>query len=124
MFKLIRALFARIKALFVADAALEIQTEIATRCAERKAALYRLAARYDEEGLASVAHDLRRQAEELHLQMAFGDVVPAIDDLVDEQQGPPALPAAPTADPTSPAAIAAAADPKPLPQPPSRQRKR
>ena len=85
MVRLLRALFARIKAMFAADAALEIQAEIAARGAERKADLYRLAARYDEEGLASVAHDLRRQAEALDLsQSIMGDVVPAVDVLVDD----------------------------------------
>lgn len=124
MLKLIRALFARIKALFAADAALEIQAEIATRSAERKAALYRLAARYDEEGLASVAHDLRRQAEALHLQQTFGDVVPAIDDLVEEVEKLPAISTASTIDPPKPAAIAAPVDSKSMPTAPARQRKR
>ena len=84
MLRLFHALCARIKAMFAADAALEIQAEIAVRGAERKAQLYRLAAQYEEEGFASVAHDLRRQAEALHLQQSVGDVIPAIDDLLED----------------------------------------
>ena len=84
MVRLFRALFARIKALFAADAALELQAEIAVRGAERKAQLYRLAAQYDEEGFASVAHDLHRQAESLHLQQSVGDVIPPIDELIND----------------------------------------
>lgn len=90
MFKLFRALFARIKAMFAADAALEIQAEIAIRGAERRASLYRLAAQYDEEGLASVAHDLRRQAEALDLRASVNDVVPAIDDIANDDPLPTA----------------------------------
>lgn len=84
MVRLFRALFARIRALFAADAALELQAEIAVRGAERKAQLYRLAAKYDEEGFASIAHDLRRQAEALHLQQSVGDVIPPIDELIND----------------------------------------
>ena len=123
MVRLLRALFARIKAMFVADAALEIQAEIAARGAERKADLYRLAARYDEEGLASVAHDLRRQAEALDLSQAImGDVVPAVDVLVNDDPRPPMAAVATNGSPTA-AALAEPAEPLAKSSPRSRHRK-
>jgi hypothetical protein len=76
--QLIRAVFARIKAMFATDAMLELEGEIAVRAAERKAALLRLAAQYEAEGLTTVAHDLRQQAEVLEANKSLNSA-PAID---------------------------------------------
>lgn len=124
MLKLVCALLERIKALVVVDAGLQLQMEIASRSAERKAALYRLAAQYEAEGLNTVAHDLRRQAEALHLQQSFDDTVPALDDLLTTEAHSPSADGAPGNSPSGRAALAATGDPKPPPAIPSRPRKR
>ena len=110
MIKLLNALVARIKAMFAANAALEIQADFAVRSAERKAGLLRLAAKYDEEGLTSVAHDLRQQAEGLHLQQTFGEVVPSINELIHDEAIPVSSIAS-SKDVPKPAAITATAKP-------------
>ena len=119
MIKLLNALVARIKAMFAANAALEIQADFAVRSAERKAGLLRLAAKYEEEGLTSVANDLRQQADGLHLQQTYGDVVPSINELIHEEATPAGILAA-TNDASKLAAITAAAKPPS----PARQPKR
>ena len=110
MIKLLNALVARIKAMFAANAALEIQADFAVRSAERKAGLLRLAAKYDEEGLTGVADDLRQQADGLHLQQTYGDVVPSINELIHEE-AMPAISIASSKDAPKPAAITATAKP-------------
>jgi len=84
MFAFFRALMERLKALFVSDAAQELETEFAVRAAGRKAALLRLAVRYEAEGLATVAADLRRHAEGLDAARPLAGVLPAVAHLAAE----------------------------------------
>jgi len=93
MLRLFRALAARIKALFIADAALEIQTEMAIRNAERKAAMLRLAARFEAEGLTSVASNLRKQAEALDLRQSPDGIMPGVEFVAEENTPAPTAPA-------------------------------
>jgi hypothetical protein len=78
MFSIVTALIARLKALFVTHAVLEIEAELIASCAERKAELLRQAKRYEQEGLQGIAQNLRRQADELSAQKPLGSVLPAI----------------------------------------------
>jgi hypothetical protein len=78
MFSIVTALIARLKALFVTHAALEIEAELIASCAERRAELLRQAKRYEEEGLQGIAQNLRRQAEDLSVQKPLSSVLPAI----------------------------------------------
>jgi hypothetical protein len=85
MFAFFRALMERVKALFVSDAAQELETEFAVRAAGRKAALLRLAVRYEAEGLATVAADLRRHAGGLDATRPLAGVLPAVAHLAEEE---------------------------------------
>ena len=60
---LFRAITDRLKALFVADVASDLEAQFLARNAERKADLLRQAQKYEDEGLKSVAHQVRQQAE-------------------------------------------------------------
>ncbi len=95
MLTLFRALVERVKTLFAASAALDLEAEFVARHAERKAELLRQANRYAEEGLRGIADHLRRQAEELDLQRPLAGVLPAIEHLRDtprkEDPRPPRL---------------------------------
>lgn len=93
MFQLFRALAERVKALFLTHAALDFEAEFLARDAERKAELLRQAARYEEEGLSSVARQLRQQVEMVDLQRPLATVLPAVEHL---QAGMPALPLFPS----------------------------
>lgn len=79
MFQLFRALGARLKALFVANAALEFESELAAVSAERKAVLLRQAADYDKEGLPEVASELRQRAAEIDLSQPLASILPSIE---------------------------------------------
>jgi hypothetical protein len=81
MFEIFRALSNRVKAIFAADAALQLEAEFLTRAAERKAELLRQAERYEQEGLGGIALHLRCQAEELSEQRPLASVLPAIGHL-------------------------------------------
>ena len=65
MFHLLQSVIDRVKAMFTLDAALDLEQEFVTRQAERKAVLMRRADEFENEGLNSIAADLRRQAENL-----------------------------------------------------------
>src|SRR5262249_28064519 len=82
MIALFRALAARVKALFAADAALEFEAEFLARAAARKAELLRQAGRYEEEGLGGIALHLRQLAEELSEQRPLAGVLPALGHLI------------------------------------------
>lgn len=95
MFSLFRALTDRVKAMFVTNAALELESELLARDAERKAELLRLADNYAKEGLHAVADQLRRQVESLSLQRPLASVVPSLTYLQDGEDGD--MPATPPA---------------------------
>lgn len=88
MFALFRSLTDRIKALFVTTAALDFEADLAVRHAERKAELLRRAAAYDEEGLHVVAKELRHQADVLSIQRPLASVLPSVEHLQADREGP------------------------------------
>jgi hypothetical protein len=79
MFSLFRAITDRLKALFVAEVAMEFEAELMTRDAERRAELHGQADRYDAEGLHGIADRLRKQAEELSLDRPLASVLPSLE---------------------------------------------
>lgn len=76
MFRLIRYIIERFKALFTLDAMLDLEQEFLARHAERRAELFRAADRYEKEGLTAIASDLRRQADELSEKRPLQTVTP------------------------------------------------
>jgi hypothetical protein len=92
MFSLFRAITERLKALFATSAALELESELLARDAERKADLLRRADQYDQEGLHGIATHLRQQADLLSLQRPLASVLPALTYLHTEPTLPPASP--------------------------------
>lgn len=93
MFAILKAIAGRIKTLLVLDAVADLETELITRQAERKAELYRQAARYEENGQDDVAGFLRQEADQLSHQQPLQRVLPALNDLTG---GPDEKPAAET----------------------------
>jgi hypothetical protein len=75
---LFRVVVDRLKAVFAAAVAAEVEADALARAAERQAELLRLADRYAAEGLMSVAADLRRRAEALSMDRPAGGVLPAV----------------------------------------------
>ena len=92
MLAFFRALVARLKALLLTDATLDLQAQVATKAAERKADLLRRAAAYEKEGLTTVAADLREQAEALDLSQPLAIVVPVFESFAAGSSAAPALP--------------------------------
>ena len=78
MFQLFHALAARLKALFVANVALDFESELAARHADRKAGLLRQAADFEKENLPEVAAELRQRAAELDLRQPLASILPSI----------------------------------------------
>jgi hypothetical protein len=81
MLAFFRALTDRLKALFMTDAALDLEAHVLTRAAERKADLLRPAAAFEAEGLTLVAAELRQQAGAIDLSRPLASVLPAIGHL-------------------------------------------
>ena len=71
----------RLKALFAADLANTFESQLASRQAERKAELLRQAERFEQEGLGSVAGDLREKAESICIERPLATVLPSIAEL-------------------------------------------
>lgn len=69
----------RLRALFVADVALTLESEALSREADRRAALLRQANAYREEGLETVADALEQQAHELTVERPLAGILPAIE---------------------------------------------
>jgi len=84
MLWIFRAISARLKALFVSDAALDFEAEFVARQADRKAELLRKADELENEGLESVAAELRQRAETLSLDKPLASVSAAIAELGDQ----------------------------------------
>lgn len=97
MFSIVNSMIARVKALFVTHAALELEAELTASCAERRAELLRQATRYEDEGLSGIAQHLRKQADELSAQRPGASVLAALAhvrlDQAQSIQQTPALPA-------------------------------
>jgi hypothetical protein len=85
MFALFRAITERLKALFPTGAALELESELLARDAERRAEWLRQDDRYENEGLHGIAQHLRQQAEQVSVQRPLAGVLPAVAHL---QLGP------------------------------------
>jgi hypothetical protein len=86
MLSIFRPVIDRLKALFAATAAQELEAEAVGRDAERRAELLRLAERYDREGLPSVARKLRNQAESSNLEEPLAIALPLVRHLFDDQE--------------------------------------
>ncbi len=74
------------------DAALDLEAQILTRAAERKADLLRQAAAFEAEGLTLVASELRQQAVAIDLARPLAIVLPAVEHLASETLTVPQLP--------------------------------
>jgi hypothetical protein len=77
MLSIFRPIVERLKALFAATAAQELEAEMLRRDAERRAELLRQAQGYEQEGLHAVARKLRGQAEELGVERPLASALPA-----------------------------------------------
>jgi len=79
MFDAFHALSDRIKALFVADMALDLEAQLVSRQADRQAELLLQAEGHDRHGFPGVAARLRAQAEALGLDRPLAGVLPALE---------------------------------------------
>jgi len=79
MFDAFHALADRIKALFVADMALDLEAQLVSRQADRQAELLLQAEGHDRHGFPGVAARLRAQAEALGLARPLAGVLPALE---------------------------------------------
>ena len=78
MFSIVYSLIARFKALFVTYAVLDLEADLIAASAERKAELFRRATQYEQEGLSSVAEQLRQQAEAISADKPLGGVLATV----------------------------------------------
>jgi hypothetical protein len=92
MLALFQSIVDRIKAMFAADAALDLEAQFVSRQADRKADLLRKAAEFEREGLKGVAQDLRLQAESLSIQRPLDAILPAAAELGGASKPVPQLP--------------------------------
>jgi len=85
MFSIFRTLIDRLKTLFATTAAQELEAEVLAQDAERRAELLRQADRYEQEGLPSIALQLRQRVAQLDVQRPLAQVLPVMAHL---QAGP------------------------------------
>ena len=88
MLSIFRPLIERLKALFAATAAQELEAEMLGRDAERRAELLRQAQCYEQEGLHAVARKLRGQAEEMGVEKPLASALPAAKFLFEMDDNP------------------------------------
>jgi hypothetical protein len=81
MLWIFRVISERLKAMFVADVALGLESEFLSRQADRKVELLKRADQLEEQGHGSVAAELRVQAEAISLNSPLGTVMPAFERL-------------------------------------------
>jgi hypothetical protein len=99
MVGLFRAVVERVKAVLVVRAAREIEADAIAHAAHRKAELLDLAARYEAEGQAEVAGELRAAVGTVDADRPLAGVLPAVEHLTGgatdtaEATPRPALPA-------------------------------
>jgi hypothetical protein len=79
MLSLFRTISDRLKALFVADVALEFEALLLSRQADRTAELLVQAEQHERHGFPTVAVQLRAQAEALSLGRPLAGVLPALE---------------------------------------------
>jgi hypothetical protein len=75
---LFRVVSYRLKALFTAHAALELEAELLIHHIERKAALLRQAAQLEAEGMNDLAAELRKHASKMDAQRPAEGLLPAL----------------------------------------------
>lgn len=78
MLTVFRAITDRVRSMFAATAALELESAFLARDAERRAELLRQADRYDTEGLHGIAGHLRQQVENLSSERPLATILPAL----------------------------------------------
>lgn len=78
MTELFDAVSSRLKAIFTAHAALELEAEVIARHVERKAALLKQATKLEEEGLKDLAAELRQHAGGLDPRRPAEAVLPML----------------------------------------------
>ena len=78
MISLFQAISDRLRALFVADVALDLEAQLLSRQADRQAELLVQAEDHDRHGFPAVAARLRAQAEALGLERPLASVLPAL----------------------------------------------
>lgn len=81
LMKLFQSLTDRVRALFVADVALDFEAELIRRQAERKHRLLQQADDFHKRGYQTVAADLRQQAERMTAERPLAGILPAINEL-------------------------------------------
>jgi|GEM_PF-4092416 len=96
MLGIFQAVAGRLKALFVAHVALDLEAELLAQDASRKAGLLRQADQYAADGLEGVATELRERAGRLSLDRPLAGVLPAVQEFQRpfDEHSPMALPAA------------------------------
>ena len=81
MNRIFRALGARLRALFLTELALDLETQFTSRQAERKAELLRKAQQYHEQGLNDLADELRGHAADLSASRSLNEALPSLSEL-------------------------------------------
>lgn len=76
MLQYLRNFIDRIKAMFLADIALDLESQIVSRDAERQAQLLRQAEGYQKEGLSEVADRLRQRIQAIDAKRAMESALP------------------------------------------------
>ena len=79
MIHLFRTMTERLKALFLADVALEFEAQLLSRQADRTAELLVQAEQHEQHGFPAVAAQLRAGAEALSLGRPLAGVLPALE---------------------------------------------
>lgn len=104
MFALFRNAIDRVKALFIAEAALDFEAQLIARNADRKAELLRQASEYEREGLSGVAEEMRQLADRICLREPLACVLPSVDHWLGHQTPSirPVLPNRPKVRPLAP----------------------
>jgi hypothetical protein len=76
MSELFRAIVERLKVIFVANTALEIEAELIASHIENKAALLRQAAQCEQDGYPGLAEELRKYAESMNPRQPATTILP------------------------------------------------
>ena len=77
----------RIRALFLADAAMELESQALAREAERKAELLRQAEDYRAQGLGDLADELQQRTAQMNWNQPLAGVLPAVAHWRDQGNG-------------------------------------
>ena len=91
MLNLFQAITDRLRALFVADVALDFEAQLLSRQADRQAELLLQAEQHDRHGFPAVAARLRAQAEALGIERPLASILPALAHWQADAQPTPAI---------------------------------